>query len=63
MFKKILLSFVFIIISIICLFGLYYLFNGGIATLVDTTREVSFWQTVKDLFVGIYNGFLRTIGL
>ena len=37
-------------------------FNGGISNLVTTTREVSFWQAIKDIFVGIYKGFMRTIG-
>ncbi len=61
--KRILLTFLYIILSIVLIFGLYYIFNGGFYNLVTTTREVSFWQAIKDIFVGIYKGFLRTIGL
>lgn len=61
-FKRIMFVFLYIILSIIFIFGIYYIFNGGISNLVTTTREVSFWQAIKDIFVGIYKGFMRTIG-
>lgn len=62
MAKKIFLTLVYIIIGIILIFGLYYLFNGGIENLVSTTREVSFWQAIKDIFVGLFKGIKRTFG-
>lgn len=62
MVKKIFLVFVYIVVGIVFLFGLYYLFNGGISNLVNTTREVSFWQAVKDIFVGLFKGIKRTFG-
>lgn len=63
MIKKIILILVAIILLVITIFGLYYMFNGGISSFVSTTKNASFWQAIKDLFVGLYNGFLRTIGV
>lgn len=60
--KKIMLVPLYLILAIVFIFGLYYIFNGGISNLVTTTRNVSFWQAIKDIFVGIYKGFMRTIG-
>lgn len=59
MAKKIILAIVILLVSIICIFGLYYMFNGGISSFIDTTNEISFWQAIKDLFVGIFNGIKR----
>lgn len=59
MAKKILLVIVILLVLIICIFGLYYMFNGGISSFIDTANEVSFWQAIKDLFIGIFNGIKR----
>ena len=62
MVLKLLKALMYIILGVIVIFGLYYFFNGGLSNFSATTKEVSFWQAIEDLFVGIFKGIRRTFG-
>ena len=62
MVHKILKIALYLLTSIIIIFGLYYCFNGGLSSFWATTREISFWQAIEDLFVGTFKGIIRTFG-
>lgn len=54
--KKLITSLIFIFSFFILLFFLYGLLGGSFAKFFDTTKEVSFLQAVKDVFMTVFKG-------
>lgn len=60
---KIVKIILYLFVTLIVLYGVFYLFNGGITNIIATTKADGFWTVIEDLFVGIFKGFTRTLGL
>ena len=60
---KIVKTILYLFVILIVLYGVFYLFNGGITNIIATTKANGFWKVVEDLFIGIFKGFTRTLGL
>ena len=59
MAKKLIFAFVIILVLIILSVVLYGVFGGSFQKFVDTTKETSLLQAIKDMYMFIYKSLLR----
>ena len=59
MAKKLIFALVIILVLIILSVVLYGVFGGSFQKFVDTTKETSLLQAIKDMYMFIYKSLLR----